>query len=106
MLDKLCECFLREAVIYSSHARREMRSEPFSKISESEVRETILAGEIIKEYPEDKPHPSVLILGFTRNRRPIHVVAAYVSGEDKAIVITAYEPKPDLWYELRRRKRE
>jgi hypothetical protein len=79
--------------------------EEFGKITESEVMETVLAGEIIHEYPEDKPHPSVLIFGFTRNRRPIHVVAAYVPNEDKALVITAYEPSPELWYELRIRRR-
>ena len=32
-------------------------------------------GEIIANYPEDRPFPSVLILGFIANQ-PLHVVAA------------------------------
>ena len=83
-----------------------MRTEPFGKISENEVREAVLSGQVIKEYPEDKPHPSILILGFTSNRRPIHLVAAHEPDEDQAVVVTAYEPTPELWYELRRRRRE
>ena len=50
--------------------------EALGKISEEEVREAVLSGQIIKEYPEDRPHPSILVLGFTRNRRPIHIVVA------------------------------
>ena len=83
-----------------------MKAEPLGPIVESEVREAILSGEVIHEYPDDKPYPSVLILGFTGNRRPIHVVAAHDPEKDRAIVITAYEPIPELWYDLRRRRRE
>ena len=86
--------------------RKEMRSDAFGTISENEVREAVLSGQIINEYPEDKPYPSVLILGFTRNRRPIHVVAAHEPEEDRAVVVTAYEPTPELWYDLRRMRRE
>jgi hypothetical protein len=83
-----------------------MRTEAYGKISEAEVREAMLTGQVIKEYPDDKPYPSILVLGFTGNRRPIHVVAAHDQDEDRAVVVTAYEPDPELWYELQRRKRE
>src|SRR5437016_5282116 len=105
-LSVLQSCFERESVLYSIHARREMRQEDLGEISEAEVREAVVSGEIIKEYPDDTPYPSVLILGFTRNRRPIHIVAAHEPEEDRAVVITAYEPIPELWYDLRKRKRE
>ena len=105
MLAQLGSCFLREAVRYSAHARHEMRTEPRGKISEAEVREAVLTGEVIMDYQDDKPLPSILILGFSRNRRPIHLVAAYDPADDVAIVITAYEPTPDLWFDLRKRRR-
>jgi len=33
-------------------------------IDHSEVAEAILLGEVIAEYPDDEPLPSLLILGF------------------------------------------
>jgi hypothetical protein len=29
--------------------------------------------EIIEEYPDDKFSPSCLLLGFTKNKRPLHI---------------------------------
>src|SRR6266545_917024 len=77
VLDKIQKSFEREAVEYSRHARTEMRGEPLGRISESDVKESVRSGLVIKEYPDDTPYPSILIFDFTRNRRPIHVVAAH-----------------------------
>ncbi len=41
-------------------------------IQVSEVREALMSGEIIEDYPDDKYGPSCLILGFTTNNRPLH----------------------------------
>lgn len=76
---------------FSSHAIKEMFAD---NISEREVREVLTHGEIVRTYPEDKPYPSRLVLGFA-DRRPIHVVAA--DGPAFTIVITTYRPDPDLW---------
>jgi len=43
---------------------------------------------IVKEYPDDKPYPSILIFGKTNRERPLHIVCAYDSEEDHTIVIT------------------
>lgn len=45
------------------------------RISEEEVRYVVSAGENIKAYPEDKPFPSRLMLGWSGSR-PVHVVVA------------------------------
>lgn len=37
--------------------------------------------------------------------RPSHIVCAYDEEDHMAIVITVYEPDPDLWIEFRRRKK-
>ena len=39
-----------------------MQSEPFGLIRVDEVLETLNAGEIIEEYPDDQPYPSCLVL--------------------------------------------
>ena len=50
---------------------------------------------VIKEYPDDTPYPSRLILGYDNNR-PIHVVSAYDQNDDMEYIITVYEPDTQL----------
>ncbi|RLD70836.1 MAG: hypothetical protein DRJ10_19975 [Bacteroidetes bacterium] len=58
------------------------------------IETTIKSGEIINEYPNDKPYPSFLILGLV-DKKPIHVVTAYY--RKTCIVITAYWPDETQW---------
>lgn len=64
-------------------------------ISRNDVRHVVGNGEVIREYLDDRPFPSRLILGW-REKRPIHVVAAD-DDDDQTIIITAYEPDPAIW---------
>ncbi len=48
------------------------------------------------DYPDDRPYPSRLILGFV-GERPIHVVSADIDEDNTTVVITAYKPDPNLW---------
>ena len=72
-------------------------------ISEAEIRELGGAAEIIEDYPDDKYSPSCLMLGFTQNRRPIHLQLCYSSAETVKIV-TIYEPDPAEWIDYRIRR--
>ena len=59
-------------------------------------------GVVIKEYPDDTPYPSKLLLGF-RASRPLHVV--FTELADMIIVISAYEPDAESWgSDYKRRK--
>ncbi len=100
----LIRCFQADAVLYTSHARREMQNEPFGAISEQEVYEAVLSGEVIEEYPDDTPYPSVLLYGRTHANRPLHIVCAYNAEENLAIIITVYHPDPGRWIDYRRRR--
>jgi hypothetical protein len=91
-------------VVYTHHAKEEMRVEESGRIKEYEVFQAIRSGEIIEHYPDDKPYTSVLIFGRTSQERPIHLVCAYSEEDDLAIVITAYQPEPSQWIDYRRRK--
>jgi hypothetical protein len=53
-------------------------------------------GETISSYPEDKPFPSVLLLGFEKGE-PVHAVVARDPDTGTCIVITVYRPDPALW---------
>ena len=65
-------------------------------ISVHAVRRILQNGETIHQYPDDKPYPSRLMLGYD-DGRPIHVVAADHPEETLTVVITVYEPDPLLW---------
>ena len=75
-------------------------------ISVAELEDAISSrSEVIEEYPEDKYGPSCLILGFTRGGRPLHIQCSYPS-RPLVKIVTVYEPDPDLWIDLRIRKKD
>ncbi len=61
-------------------------------------------GEIIEEYPEDKPYPSCLIYGDTFPGEPVHSVWAYNEANRWAVLITVYRPDPKRWINWRKRR--
>ena len=73
-------------------------------ISFAEVKEVIMNGEIIEDYPDDFPYPSCLVFGYTVKRRVIHTVVGI--GDSKLWLITAYEPDPEQWSEDFRVRKE
>jgi hypothetical protein len=80
-------------ILYLPHAIMRM-SQPERMITTTEIREAVLCGEIIEQYPEDKRGASCLIL-YCKDKRPIHVVCA--PKTKYLAIITAYLPAPDQW---------
>ena len=66
--------------------------------------DVIAEGELIDEYPDDKPFPSVLLLGRTNNQA-IHVVLGVDAETGVCYVITLYLPDPELWLAGFRKRR-
>ncbi len=76
------------------------------EISVSEIEQVFSENAlIIEDYPNDKYGPSCLILGYTKNKRPIHVQCSY-SDRPLVKLITVYQPNPDLWIDDKLRKSE
>jgi hypothetical protein len=74
------------------------------EITEQDIRHVLDTGETIEKYPDDKPYPSRLILGWCGGR-PVHVVAADNIVDAETIVVTVYEPTANAWKDgFRRRK--
>jgi len=99
-IESIQALFIGKAVYNSIHfkARRKERH-----IKPSEVEQAILSGEIIEEVSDDEPLPSVLILGYANEGRPIHVAVGVC--DDYISLITTYEPTLDIWeadYKTRR----
>ncbi len=73
-------------------------------ISVEDVRQVLDFGETVEDYPNDFPYPSRLVLGWS-GTRPIHVVTANNQEGHEIVVVTVYEPDPNLWAaDFKRRK--
>lgn len=51
---------------------------------------------MIADYPDDKPYPSRLLLGFVGGE-PVHVVAAEDRSRKRCYAVTVYVPDPAQW---------
>ena len=70
-------------------------------IDRAEIEETVLAGETIEEYPDDKYSPSCLIYGKTDTGRDLHVQLSLPSS---VVIITVYDPDPEEWINCKIRR--
>lgn len=80
-------------VIFSRHAVERLFQRGISPETISDLLQT---GEVIASYPEDKPYPSVLLLGFAQHR-PVHAVVARDPESGACYLVTVYRPDPLLW---------
>ena len=69
-----------------------------------EVFFSVLQGEIIEEYSNDRPYPSCLISGATFRGDPVHSVWAYNPSNQWAVPITVYRPDPRRRINWRKRR--
>jgi hypothetical protein len=70
-------------------------------IRTDEIEAAVATAEIIEDYPTDKYGPSVLLLGFSRAGRPLHIQVA----DERTRIVTVYEPDPSEWLNWRQRRR-
>jgi hypothetical protein len=85
-------------LLYTRHAIQRMSKRG---ISPEMVESSILRGEVIEEYPDDKYGPSCLIAAQLPSGW-IHIV---LSLKMPPWVITAYIPEADEWIDFKKRKR-
>ena len=62
-----------------------------------EIFFSVFHGEVIEDYPDNKPYPSCLIFGRNFSGEPIHSVWAYNQENSWAVLITVYRPDPKRW---------
>ena len=98
--DRIAELIESGEILISHHARVRMFER---NVSTDDLIAIISSGEIIEEYHDDEPCPSVLIMGFI-DAVAYHTVIALCS--DHIRVITVYIPERDKWIEYRKRRNE
>jgi hypothetical protein len=74
---------------YSKHGDQERQNEI---LLITEIEDAILAGRILEEYEDTGRGESCLLVGFTQQGKPIHVICG--SRGDRLVIITVYIPKP------------
>jgi hypothetical protein len=74
-------------------------------LSFDEVITSVMQGEIVEEYPRDKPFPSCLISGLTMHGEPVHSVWAFNNSNKWAVLITVYRPDPARWIKWKIRRK-
>lgn len=58
---------------------------------------SVMHGEVIEGYPDDKPYPSCLVFGRSFSGDPIHSVWAYNPQNLWTVLVTVYRPDPKRW---------
>ena len=84
--------------LITKHARLRMAE---NDVYTSDLEKAILGGDIIEEYPDDSPCPSVLMLGVVNNS-PVHIVIGVCV--DHLRIITIYNPSEEKWINSRKRR--
>jgi len=100
-IEDIIEALRRDRLRVTDHADEEAHSE---NITFDEIFNSILQGEIIEDYPEDKPYPSCLIYGQNSKREPIHSVWGYNLENKWCVLITVYRPDPNRWINWKERR--
>ena len=86
------KCCTHNKIRYTQHFMQRIIQRNITLV---DVTTVLSNGKIIEDYPNDYPFPSCLVLGYTINNRPIHIVCGI--GNDELFLITAYQPSPALW---------
>ena len=88
-LRKLCT---DDTIVMTAHVIKRCKER---NIDADSIINVIMHGEIIKQYEDDRPFPSCLLLGMAINNKYLHVVVA--SDNVNLHIITAYYPNADEW---------
>lgn len=102
IIDDIIESIRAKRIRITDHADEEAYNDTLSL---EEIYSSVLTGEIIEQYPDDKPYPSCLIYGKNIKNEPIHSVWAYNIETKASVLITVYRPDPDRWIDWKTRRK-
>jgi len=100
-IDRIIGAIRGNRVRITDHADEEAHADRFSL---EDVFSSVLQGEIIEDYPTDRPYPSCLIYGDTSAGERVHSVWAYNQANRWAALVTVYRPDPRRWIDWRTRR--
>lgn len=77
-------------VMWSKHCLERMQERD---IGIEDIESCLESGEVIEDYPNDFPHPSCLIFGYTNAGKVLHTIVGL--SHDTIFLISAYYPSTD-----------
>ena len=98
-LDWIVSQIEKDDYIFSQHADKERMND---NLMIYEVEESIISGTILESYPNDKRGSSCLVVGFTKQGKPIHSVCG--KSGDRLVLITVYIPTPPKFINVYERR--
>jgi|SRR3989338_2935282 len=101
-ITNIIEAIRANRVRITDHADEEAEAD---RLTFDEIYFSVLYGEIIEDYPSDKPYPSCLVYGKTFGGTPVHSVWAYNEQSKWVVLVTVYRPDPDRWINWKERRR-
>lgn len=101
LLFKIQQAIKEEKVSFTNHSKDEADND---NLRFSQIFNSVMNGDVIEDYPADKPYPSCLIYGRTESGDPVHSVWGYNKESGFVVLITVYKPDPERWIEFRERK--
>jgi hypothetical protein len=99
-IENIINAIRNSRVRITDHADEEAFND---SLTYEEIYSSVMQGEVIEDYPDDKPYPSCLILGRNFSGEPIHSVWAYNPENRWTVLITVYRPDPDRWIDWKER---
>jgi|SRR5438552_13170267 len=83
-------------VLVSSHGDEELAND---RIALSAVLHGVAAAAVVEDYPTFAKGPCILVLQRDEQNNPIHVLWGLRKNTSRpAVLITAYRPDPNRWY--------
>ena len=83
------QCILKEEYMFSKHADTERQND---NLTITEVEEALLTGRIIEHYDDTGRGEACLVVGFTEEGKPIHIVCG--KRGNQPVIVTVYIPTP------------
>ena len=100
-IEEIKNAIISSRLRITDHADEEAQNDGFEF---DEIYFSVMHGEIIEEYLNDKPFPSCLVLGKSFSGKSIHSVWGFNEENNWAVLITVYAPDPNRWVDFRKRK--
>jgi hypothetical protein len=101
-INRIIDSIQNNRVRISDHADEAAEAD---ELTFDEIYLAVLHGEVIEDYPAERPCPSCLIYGMTFSGDPVHSVWACNAENQWAVLVRVYRPDPNRWVNWRERKK-
>ena len=102
-LQKVIALIQRGEVRISLHGYDELTADD---ILVRDVIDGVAEAALVEDYPDFHKGPSVLVLQYDTDGKPLHIVWGIPKGEETpAVLVTAYRPDPQRWSNDFKRRR-